>query len=70
VQQPAGQAERLRAADRLLTKIRLYVRLSFDLHCLSQKQFEQPAHRLDEIGRLLGGWQKNQSPSSGRQSPA
>ncbi len=56
--EPAQQAEQLKAADKLLTKIRLYIRLSYDLQCLSQGQFEYAARRLDEIGRLIGGWQK------------
>ena len=35
VQQPSGQGQKLDEADRLLTVIRLYVRLSHDLGCLS-----------------------------------
>lgn len=58
VQESAHQAERLAAADRLLTKIRLYLRLSYDLHCLSADQFEHAARQMDELGRLIGGWQK------------
>ncbi len=38
VQEPAHQAERLTAADRLLTKIRLYLRLSYDLHAVPQRR--------------------------------
>jgi hypothetical protein len=56
--EPQHQAQRLAAADKLLTKVRLYLRLSYDLHCISQGQFEHAARRLDEIGRLVGGWQK------------
>ena len=43
-------------ADLSLNKIRLYLRLSFDLHCLSMSQYEFASKSLDEIGRLLGGW--------------
>lgn len=43
-------------ADLLLNKMRLYLRLSFDLRCISMNQFEYAAKSLDEIGRLLGGW--------------
>lgn len=60
VLEPENQADRLAAADRQLVKLRLYVRLSYDLKCLSQGQFENAARRLDELGRLLGGWQKKQ----------
>lgn len=43
-------------ADLLLNKIRLYMRLGFDLKCLSMGQYEYSSKSLDEIGRLLGGW--------------
>lgn len=62
VAEPERQADSLRAADRLLTKIRLYLRLSFDLHCISLGQFEHAAERVDELGRLLGGWQRKRRP--------
>lgn len=58
VQQPIHQQQRLNEADRLLTKIRLYLRLSYDLQCLSQRQFEHAARSADELGRLIGGWKK------------
>ena len=56
--EPNQQAAQLKQADHLLTKLRLYVRLSHDVGCLSLGQFEHAAQRLDEIGRLLGGWQR------------
>lgn len=52
------QDRRLHEADILLTKLRLYVRLSHDLRCISMGQFEHAVRRLDELGRLLGGWQR------------
>jgi len=56
-----GQGEaHLRRADRLLTKIRLYIRLSYDLHCINLGQFEHAARRIDELGRLVGGWQRKE----------
>jgi len=61
VQQPQGQAQKLDEADRLLTKIRLYVRLSHDLECLSLGQYEHAARSMDELGRLLGGWKRKDS---------
>ena len=45
VQQPQGQAQKLDEADRLLTQIRLYVRLSHDLQCLNLGQFEHAARQ-------------------------
>ena len=56
VMEPARQTELLHDADRLLTKIRLYIRMSYDLKCISLGQFEHASRRVDEIGRLIGGW--------------
>lgn len=65
VQQPKTQALKLDEADKLLAKIRLYVRLSNDLGCMSLGQFEHAARLMDELGRLLGGWKrKNNSVDS------
>ncbi|MBD3216389.1 MAG: diversity-generating retroelement protein Avd [Candidatus Lokiarchaeota archaeon] len=58
VMEPNLQSEHLDQADKLLTKIRLYVRLSHDLQCISPKQFEHAARLMDELGRLLGGWKR------------
>ena len=58
VMEPEIQADRLRQADRTLTKMRLYARLSYDVRCISLRQLEHNARRLDEIGRLLGGWRR------------
>lgn len=38
---------------------RLYLRLAFEYHCLSERQFVHASGRLDEILRLLRGWAKN-----------
>jgi hypothetical protein len=56
--EPATRALTLRQADKTLTKLRLYTRLSYDLQCLTMGKFEHSARQLDEIGRLLGGWQR------------
>jgi hypothetical protein len=49
----------LKEADTLLTKLRLYLRLSRDLGCISLSQYAHAAELVTEIGRLLGGWQKS-----------
>ncbi len=64
VLEPEQQAKKLVAADRLLTKIRLYIRLSYDLGCINQGKFEHAARLVDEIGRLLGGWQRKDKKST------
>lgn len=67
VMEPERQDVRLDEADKLLTKIRLYVRLSYDLHCLSLGQLEHAARLMDEIGRLIGGW-KRKREKEGREA--
>jgi len=52
----------LRRADVTLTKLRFYLRLCRDLELLSPKQYAHAAGRVDEIGRLLGGWIKTVGP--------
>lgn len=59
-----AQPARLAQADRLLVKIRLYMRLSHDLGCLSLGQFEHAARLMDEIGRLVGGWKRKQKQAA------
>jgi len=61
VMEPTRQTELLPQADRLLTKLRLYTRLSYDLHCINLGKHEHATRRLDEIGRLLGAWQKKRA---------
>lgn len=55
------QVVALDRADRLLTRIRLYIRLSCDLHCINLGQYEYASQRIDEIGRLIGGWKRKQA---------
>lgn len=51
----------LRQADLSLAKLRLYLRLCHDLELLGRSQYEHVSRLVDEIGRLLGGWQKSQA---------
>ena len=44
-----------------LEKLRLLIRLAKDLRLLAVKQYGLIAERVDEIGRLLGGWIKSQT---------
>jgi len=65
VMEPECEGEWLDTADKLLTKIRLYLRLSYDLHCISLKQVEHATRRTDEIGRLIGGWKRKREKTKG-----
>jgi hypothetical protein len=53
-----ARAERLAIADEALARARLYVRLAHELIWLNAGQYQHAAKLLAEVGRLLGGWQK------------
>lgn len=46
----------LRTADGYLTTLRLYLRLAHQWGWLNSGQFEHVSKMIEEIGRLLGGW--------------
>lgn len=39
--------------------VKVLIRLGYDTHCLSQKQYILLQERLQEIGRMLGGWKRS-----------
>lgn len=45
-------------ADAHLNKLRLYLRLANRWQWLNAGQYEHVSRMIEEIGRLLGGWQK------------
>ncbi|MCB0243023.1 MAG: diversity-generating retroelement protein Avd [Anaerolineae bacterium] len=55
-----GQArlEQIRRADEALGKVRIYLRLAARWDWLNDGQYAHGAKMVAEIGRLLGGWQK------------
>ena len=63
-----GQQATLRHEKRVLLQelsddlesLRMLVRLSRDLGCLDLRRYEYAAKMMDEIGRQLGGWMKQQ----------
>ena len=50
----------LSKADRRLTRLRILLRLAMDTTCLSVRQHEFITKELDEVGRMLGGWIRQQ----------
>lgn len=48
----------LQQANLQLEKMRLLLRLAFDLKYLDMRRYEHAARELDQLGRLIGGWQK------------
>lgn len=49
----------LRKADEALTRIRLFLRLSYELRFINLNSYEFGSKQMNELGRLLGGWLKN-----------
>jgi len=47
-------------ANMNLEKLRYRIRLSHDLKLISNKQYGHLAEKVDEIGRMLGGWIKKE----------
>ena len=52
-------ADALRNADYHLHRLKIYSRLSVKMKLLSIGQYEHLAKRLEELGRLLGGWMRS-----------
>ena len=58
------RAEKLRAADAELLKIRLYLRLCERWQWLSPGQYRHASQMVAEMGNLLGGWLKTVTSGS------
>lgn len=43
-----------------LEQMRVLLRLCFELRYLGQKQYEYAIRQIDETGRMIGGWKKQQ----------
>jgi hypothetical protein len=50
----------LSRADEALESLRILVRLSHEMRVLPLNSYEYASRELDEIGRLLGGWIRQQ----------
>ena len=53
-----ARLRRLERADARLAALRALLRLAYDLHLLSSGGYREAARRSDEIGRLVGGWER------------
>ncbi len=59
----ARGARKVAALERIdldLAKLRVLLRLAFERQYLDRRGFEHVALKLDEAGRMLGGWLKQQ----------
>lgn len=61
--------KQLQLCDARLTQLRLYLRLTHHWHWLNDGQYEHVSRMVSEIGRLLGGWIK-QNKANKRGAPA
>lgn len=59
---PKQKRELLQQANINLSILRHYFRLSFELGLYPSSKYEEMAKRLNEIGRMTGGWLKNLPP--------
>ncbi len=50
----------LKRVNLRLEKMRILLRLAHDFHYISTKSYEYAAKSLNEIGRMIGGWIKQQ----------
>jgi hypothetical protein len=50
----------LSKTDEDLEKLRIFIRLSKDMRFLNVQSYEYAVRQMEEIGRLLGGWIKQQ----------
>lgn len=55
---PVVKAPLLASADGHLGVLRVLVRIAFERQLLPRAGFEHLVRRLDEAGRMLGGWRK------------
>lgn len=58
----SNKAALLAQADDILAELKILFRLSKDRKHLALNSYEYAARSMDEIGRLLGGWLKQQKP--------
>lgn len=49
----------LKEADMRLERLRIYVRLGYDLEVVGIRKYEILCRQMDELGKMLGGWMKN-----------
>ncbi len=56
----SGKTQTLRNANLRLEKLRVLLRLCFETRLLSQKTYQHAMMRINEIGKMLGGWMKQQ----------
>ena len=60
----------LQRANVALERARYLLRLSKDLNCLSLREYELACGHVLTVGRMVGGWLRQQSPQSPQSQPS
>lgn len=60
--QKADKAEKISECIFTLDIIKFFISVAWEGKLLSNKQYEEIALKLDEIGKMLGGWRKSLRP--------
>lgn len=55
-----NKVQTLRRANMNLEKIRILIRICFEMKFLSHKSYEYASVSVNEVGKMLGGWLKQQ----------
>jgi hypothetical protein len=55
----------LKRINDALNRLRVLIRLSYEMRLLSRTQYEESANRFEEAGKLLGGWMKREVSDAG-----
>ncbi len=50
----------LRRINMNLEKLRVLIRICFETRILPRKGYEQASYSINEVGKMLGGWMKQQ----------
>lgn len=56
--QTDNKLEKIKECIALLDILKYFITISWEAKLISHKQFENLALRLEEIGKMLGGWKK------------
>ncbi len=57
-----NKAQILQTTNLQLEKLRVLLRLSQRMYYLSYQRYEFSAKAINEVGRMLGGWKRQQNP--------
>ena len=50
----------LRRINMNLEKMRMLIRISYEIRLISRKNYEHASRDINEVGKMLGGWMKQQ----------